>query len=81
QTACWFDGAWWFGCYENKNGLLKTDAAFNLLGRYDPNYSVGIARWADGKCLRGVTKRLENGQYTGWAVVDTPGKKPEEKDE
>lgn len=74
QTACWFDGAWWFGCYEKDLGLLKTDDTFKLLGRHNPNYSVGIAPWTDGKCLRGETKPVENKQHIGWAVVDTPGK-------
>jgi len=74
QTACWFDGAWWFGCYEDKKGLVKTDGEFNFLGRYDPNYSVGMAPWEDRKCLRGETKCLEEKQCTGTAIVDTPGK-------
>ena len=77
QTACWFDGAWWFGCYENEKGLLKTDEQFNLLGRFTPNYSVGIAPWTDGNCLRGVTVPLENKQHRGAAVVDLPGKASE----
>lgn len=78
QTMCWFDGAWWFGCYEDQKGLLKTDEAFNLLGRYEPNYSKGIAPWINGKCLRGESKPIEDKQHTGWAVVDMPGEVPAE---
>lgn len=77
QTACWFDGAWWFGCYEDKKGLLKTDETFKLLGRCEPSYSVGMAPWTDTQCLRGVTKPLEGKQHAGFAIVDTPGKAPE----
>ncbi len=81
QTACWFDGAWWFGCYEREGGLLKTDEDFNLLGRYNPNYAVGIAPWKDGTCLRGVSIRIDDEERRRWAgkaVVDTPGKNPRE---
>ncbi|HOF39056.1 MAG TPA: hypothetical protein PLD73_03210 [Candidatus Hydrogenedentes bacterium] len=77
QTTCWFDGAWWFGCYEDDKGLLKTDEHFTLLGRFNPNYSVGIAPWTDGNCLRGVNHPQENKQHSASAVVDAPGKTTE----
>ncbi len=43
QTAAWHDGAWWFGCYGSPAILLKTDADFQLTGRYEFNCSLGIA--------------------------------------
>jgi hypothetical protein len=40
QTATYADGRFWFGCYGNK--LLKTDAKFKLLGKYDFDCGIGI---------------------------------------
>ena len=79
QTAAFFNGRWWFGCYEDKKGLLETGESFTLLGRHDPNFSVGIAPWTPKKCLRGITTRTEDKKrWTGSVVVDVPGKKPAE---
>ncbi|MCP4644397.1 MAG: hypothetical protein GY851_28395 [bacterium] len=73
QTAEFFDGHWWFGCYEERKGLLKCDEAFNLAGRYEPNYSVGIARLDDKQLLLGTSKRdPETKQYDGKLVVKKP---------
>lgn len=43
QTAAWHDGAWWFGCYGRPQILLKTDADFQMLGRFEFDASLGIA--------------------------------------
>lgn len=40
QTATYADGQFWFGCYGNE--LLKTDASFKLLGKYDFDCGIGI---------------------------------------
>jgi hypothetical protein len=55
QTAAWFDGYWWFGCYglPNNPGLLKTDDSFNLVATYDLDFSIGIIGIKDDKFLRG----------------------------
>jgi len=72
QTTCYLDGNWWFGCYEDKLGLLQADDDFKMVGRHDPNFSVGIAPWTGGRCLRGETTRLEGqAKWTGKAVVTT----------
>ncbi|MCA9134027.1 MAG: hypothetical protein KDA45_12760, partial [Planctomycetales bacterium] len=42
QTATFHDGEWWFGCYGTPKILLKTDADFKLLGRYEFDCSLGI---------------------------------------
>jgi hypothetical protein len=43
QTACHAQGYWWFGCYGEPPTLLKTDATFRLLGRYDFDCALGIS--------------------------------------
>jgi hypothetical protein len=55
QTAVWFDGYWWFGCYgmPDNPGLLKTDDSFNLITTYDLNFSYGIIGIKGDKFLRG----------------------------
>ncbi|MBN2311485.1 MAG: hypothetical protein JXR94_21085 [Candidatus Hydrogenedentes bacterium] len=75
QTAGYFKGHWWFGCYEDHKGLLKCDESFHVVGRYDPNYAVGIAQLTPAQCLRGITERVEGTKrYTGRVVIDVPGK-------
>ncbi len=51
QTACFHDAHWWFGCYtiEGRKGLLKTDAALNLLGIYDVSPAIGLVGWGAGR--------------------------------
>jgi hypothetical protein len=66
QTACFAHGHWWFGCYGKK--LLKTDESFNLLGKYDLDFGVGIVGLPDGKLLKGTTAR-EDGRWHGSAVA------------
>lgn len=56
QTAAYMDDQWWFGCYEKEEGLLRTDGAFNLLGRHDPNFSVGIAVGREASACAGKRK-------------------------
>ena len=40
QTAAFADGHWWFGCYGKK--LIKTDASFKMVGKYDFDCGLGI---------------------------------------
>ncbi len=42
QTATFHDNAWWFGCYGAPAILLKTDAQFKMLGRFEFDASLGI---------------------------------------
>ena len=55
QTAAWFDGYWWFGCYgmPHNPGLLKTDDSFNLVDTYDLNFAFGIVGIKNDKFLQG----------------------------
>ena len=55
QTATWFDGYWWFGCYglPNNPGLLKTDDSFNLVATYDLDFGCGIIGIKNDKFIRG----------------------------
>lgn len=79
QTACFFADSWWFGCYESSKGLLEVTTDFKMVDRHDPNYSVGIAPWTNGACLRGVSERSDGrSKWVGKAVVDFPGAKMEE---
>ncbi len=67
QTACFSQGYWWFGCYGKTPTLLKTDASFRLLGRYDFDCALGISRFPDntfliGRSLRGPGGRRQRGK-------------------
>ena len=58
QTAEFINGCWWFGCYGKPQVLLKTDAAFHLLGKYEFDGALGLAGLPDGRFLvgRGATR-------------------------
>ncbi len=51
QTATYHDGCWWLGCYGKPAVLLKTDADFRLLGRWNFDCSLGSAGFASGRLL------------------------------
>ncbi len=51
QTASYADGMWWLGCYGNK--VLKADASFRLVGKYDANSSYGLVRIGENRYLLG----------------------------
>ncbi|NUQ61730.1 MAG: hypothetical protein HUU20_04530 [Pirellulales bacterium] len=53
QTAAWADGYWWFGCYGDPKILLKTNAEFEMAGRYEFDCSLGVAGAARGRMLVG----------------------------
>lgn len=42
QTAEWYVGSWWFGCYGDPRTLLRTDASFRLTGHFPFDCSLGI---------------------------------------
>ena len=63
QTACFFEGRWWFGCYGDR--LLVTDASFELEGVYDVDFGCGIAAGEGGRLLRGVSLGRWQGKAMG----------------
>jgi len=65
QTAAWHDDAWWFGCYGSPNVLLKTDAAFQMLGRYDFEAALGIVGVANDRFLVARDVTTEDKRYRG----------------
>jgi autotransporter-associated beta strand protein len=79
QTVCrGRDGTWWFGCYGSPTVTLRTDEGFALLGIYEFNAAVGIARTQeDGAFLIGRNRAAGNRNF-GWLVeerVETMTKK------
>ncbi len=65
QTALWHDGVWWFGCYGSPQILLKTDADFRLLGRYEFDCSLGIVGIGPGQFLVAKGPRTPEGRHRG----------------
>ncbi len=53
QTAAFAEGFWWFGCYGSPRVLLKADASFKFIGRYEFECSLGVAGLPDGRFLIG----------------------------
>ncbi|MCA9122920.1 MAG: hypothetical protein H6822_06700 [Planctomycetaceae bacterium] len=51
QTATFAHDRWWFGCYGDPKILLVTDAAFQMLGRYEFDCSLGIEGLLNGHLL------------------------------
>lgn len=66
QTVCFAHGSWWFGCYGKK--LLRTDETFQLTGKGDLDFAVGLVGLANEKMLKGATFK-ENGRWRGKATV------------
>jgi hypothetical protein len=65
QTATYHDGAWWFGCYGSPAILLKTDAKFSMLGRYEFDCSLGIVGVARDRLLVAKGPRTKEGRCLG----------------
>lgn len=65
QTAAYHDGAWWFGCYGDPNILLKTDADFQMLGRYEFEAALGIVGVAKERFLVARGPKTAEGRYRG----------------
>lgn len=75
QTATFHDGYWWFGCYGKPQILLKTDAKFRLVGKYEFNCSLGIVGVAKGRFLVGKGSCSKGRGCVGQAVVASPNAK------
>lgn len=65
QTAAWHEGAWWFGCYGSPKILLKTDANFKMLGRFEFDCSLGIEGLGPGRWLVAKGPRTPKGRCLG----------------
>ena len=64
QSATFHDNAWWFGCYGTPKAMLKTDATFKMLGRYDFDCSLGIVGVARNRFLYATGSQV-NERFTG----------------
>jgi hypothetical protein len=81
QSAAFHDGAWWFGCYGTPRILLKTDANFKMLGRYEFDCALGIFGVAKNEFMvakgpitpekrhRGTLHRARPDEETGLAFL------------
>ncbi|MGY8771273.1 MAG: hypothetical protein ACKVH8_22900 [Pirellulales bacterium] len=65
QTATFHDGAWWFGCYGTPKILLKTDTAFQMIGRYELDCSLGIVGIAKDQLLVAKGPRTKDNRHLG----------------
>ena len=72
QTAAFHEGAWWFGCYGNPKVLLKTDASFQLLGRYEFDGSLGIVGVGKNRLLVAKGPRTKEGRCLGSLHLSRP---------
>jgi hypothetical protein len=72
QTATWHDDAWWFGCYGTPKILLKTDARFHMLGRYEVNASLGIIGIAPERFLVASGPRTSDKRHMASLAVFQP---------
>lgn len=72
QSAAWHDGAWWFGCYGSPKILLKTDADFQMLGRYEFDCSLGIFGVAEDLLVVAKGPRTKEGRCMGTLHLARP---------
>jgi hypothetical protein len=73
QTACYAKDCWWFGCYGKSPTLLKTNASFKLLGKYDFDCALGICQLSDEKLLIG--RKIGNRNRRGQVLSAKPDQK------
>lgn len=72
QTACYYGGYFWFGCYgaPDNCALIRTDGNFENHEGFTADVSVGIDSLPGGKFLKGSTgKDQDTGKY--WGRVET----------
>jgi hypothetical protein len=65
QTATYHGNAWWFGCYGSPQILVKTDAKFRMLGRFEFDCSLGIVGVAKDLLLVAKGPRTSGGRCLG----------------
>jgi hypothetical protein len=64
QTAGYYAGQWWFGCYGNPK-LLRTDDKFQMLGKSDFDASLGIVAYSKTKLMIGTSKANADKLHVG----------------
>jgi hypothetical protein len=69
QTATFSGGFWWFGCYGQPKVMLKTDASFNMVGKYLLDCSLGVVGLPDGSLLIADNIKAKDHQHTGSARI------------
>ncbi len=69
QTATFANDRWWFGCYGTPQILLVTDPNFQLKGRYEFDYSLGIVGLPDGRFLSASGRSDKAKGCTGTARI------------
>lgn len=72
QTAAWHGDSWWFGCYGSPAILLKADADFQNIERYECNVSLGVVGIAPGKFLVAEGPRTAEGRHRGILRLAVP---------
>ncbi len=72
QTAAFFDGHWWFGCYGAPRKLLKADRDLQLSGKWDFDASLGIMGLPDGRLLVARPARDPAGGHLGDLKLAVP---------
>jgi hypothetical protein len=75
QSATFHDGEWWFGCYGTPKITLKTDASFNMLGRYEFDCSLGVVGIAKDQILIAKGPRTPQGRCLGSLHIARPDDK------
>ena len=75
QSATFHDGEWWFGCYGTPKITLKTDASFNMLGRYEFDCSLGIVGIAKDRLLFAKGPKTPDGRCLGSLHIARPDDK------
>ncbi|MGZ0174492.1 MAG: hypothetical protein ACKVHE_33745, partial [Planctomycetales bacterium] len=65
QTATFHDDAWWLGCYGSPKILLKTDAKFRMLGRFELDCSLGIVGVSKDRLLIAKGPRTKEARCRG----------------
>jgi len=72
QTATFADHQWWFGCYGKK--LVKADASFNFIAKYDIDCGLGVERVTDKLLLIGRGAKVGK-RNTGSVFLAEPSEK------
>lgn len=68
QTATWRGDSWWFGCYGKPQVLLRANAEFKLMGRWNFDAALGLEALPDGRFLLGRDS-AKGKEHTGRVVI------------
>lgn len=64
QTAEYYAGQWWFGCYGSPK-LLRTDDNFQMIDKSDFDASLGIVAYSKTKLMIGTSKANADKLHVG----------------